>query len=59
MNLEKCFRMSFLPRSFHDEDNQRKRASRLAMVTVLQFAEGLTDRQAAHAVHTRMDVKYA
>jgi len=29
------------------------------MVTVLQFAEGLTDRQAAHAVHTRMDVKYA
>src|SRR5256886_15483458 len=59
MNLEKCFRMSFLPSSFHDEDNQRKRASRLAMVTVLQFAEGLTDRQAAHAVRTRIDVKYA
>ena len=51
--------MSFLPRSFHDEDNQRKRASRLAMVTVLQLAEGLTDRQAAHAVRTRIDVKYA
>ncbi|TME10765.1 MAG: IS1182 family transposase [Chloroflexi bacterium] len=32
---------------------------RLAMVTVLQFAEGLTDRQAANAVRTRIDVKYA
>ena len=29
------------------------------MVTVLQFAEGLTDRQAANAVRTRIDVKYA
>ena len=32
---------------------------RLAMITVLQFAEGLTDRQAANAVRTRIDVKYA
>src|SRR5207302_8943000 len=32
---------------------------RLAMVTVLQFAEGLTDRQAANAVRTHIDVKYA
>ncbi|OLB44924.1 MAG: transposase [Ktedonobacter sp. 13_2_20CM_53_11] len=30
---------------------------RLAMVTVLQFAEGLTDRQAANAVRTHIDVK--
>ncbi len=31
----------------------------LALVSVLQFAEGLTDRQAAHAVRTRIDWKYA
>jgi transposase len=31
----------------------------LAMVSVLQFAEGLTDRQAADAVRGRIDVKYA
>ncbi|MFE2728144.1 IS1182 family transposase [Kitasatospora sp. NPDC059327] len=33
--------------------------ARLAMVSVLQFAEGLTDRQAAHAVRSRLDWKYA
>src|SRR5262245_45798202 len=32
---------------------------RLALVTVMQFAEGLTDRQAADAVRGRMDWKYA
>jgi transposase len=31
---------------------------RLAMVTVMQFAEGLTDRQAADAVRSRIDWKY-
>lgn len=31
----------------------------LAMVTVMQFAEGLTDRQAAEAVRGRLDWKYA
>ncbi|MDL5206487.1 IS1182 family transposase [Streptomyces sp. ALI-76-A] len=31
---------------------------RLALVSVLQFAENLTDRQAAHAVRARIDVKY-
>ncbi|WP_433665190.1 IS1182 family transposase [Nocardia sp. CA-128927] len=31
----------------------------LALVSVLQFAEGLTDRQAAHAVRARIDWKYA
>lgn len=30
----------------------------LALVTVLQFAEGLTDRQAADAVRSRIDWKY-
>jgi transposase len=33
--------------------------STLALVTVLQAAEGLTDRQAAHAVRGRLDWKYA
>jgi hypothetical protein len=33
--------------------------SRLALVTVLQMAEDLTDRQAAEAVRTRIDWKYA
>ena len=32
---------------------------RLALVSVLQFAKGLTDRQAAHAVRSRLDWKYA
>jgi transposase len=32
---------------------------RLALVTVLQFAENLTDRQAADAVRSRIDWKYA
>src|ERR1035437_1149643 len=33
--------------------------SRLALVTVFQKAENLTDRQAAEAVRTRIDWKYA
>src|SRR5436190_2010000 len=31
---------------------------RLALVSLLQFAEGLSDRQAAHAVRSRIDWKY-
>src|SRR6185436_1434224 len=31
---------------------------RVALVTILQFAEGLSDRQAADAVRTRIDWKY-
>jgi transposase len=31
---------------------------RLALVTILQFAEGLSDRQAAHAVRSRIDWTY-
>jgi transposase len=31
----------------------------LALVTVIQFAEGLADRQAAEAVRLRSDWKYA
>jgi transposase len=32
---------------------------RLAIITVLQYAEGLTDRQAANAVRERIDWKYS
>jgi transposase len=32
---------------------------RLALVTVMQFGEGLSDRQAADAVRARSDWKYA
>lgn len=32
---------------------------RLALVTILQYAEGLSDRQAADAVRARIDWKYA
>jgi transposase len=32
---------------------------KLAVVTIMQFAEGLSDRQAASAVRTRLDWKYA
>lgn len=32
---------------------------RLALITVMQFVEGLTDRQAAEAVRSRIDWKYA
>ncbi|NQE37102.1 hypothetical protein E5S67_04870 [Microcoleus sp. IPMA8] len=31
----------------------------LALISVMQFAEGLTDRQAAEAVRSRIDWKYA
>ena len=33
--------------------------ARLALATLLQFAEGLSDRQAADAVRSRIDWKYA
>ena len=32
---------------------------RLALITIMQFVEGLSDRQAAHAVRAYLDWKYA
>jgi transposase len=52
---------------FHDRDfadlfpvqgQPAEAPTRLALVTLLQFMEGLTDRQAADAVRTRIDWKY-
>ena len=50
------------PRCLESRTNRGRPAEtpwRLALVTVLQFAEGLSDRQAADAVRGRIDWKYA
>ena len=52
-------KMSTLLSCFPNEDGLRKRASQLALVCVFQFVEGLSDRQAAEAVRSRIDWKYA
>src|SRR3954463_11255863 len=44
---------------FPDRGQPAQTPWRLALVTVLQFAEGLADRQAADAVRARIDWKYA
>ena len=44
---------------FPDRGRPAEAPWRLALVTVLQFAEGLPDRQAADAVRGRIDWKYA
>jgi transposase len=51
--------MSFLRLSTPSADTQPLRAFRLALVTVFPFLENLTDRQAAAAVRSRLDFKYA
>ena len=43
---------------FQRRGQQAQSPGRLAWVRVLQFAEGLTDRQAAEAVRGRIDWKY-
>ncbi len=64
--LSRCAMM--LPTLYQDEPfaalfpKEGKRALapwRLALVTLMQFAEGLSDRQGAHAVRARLDWKYA
>src|SRR5882762_8281005 len=47
-------------RDLFPKDGQPAEAPwRLALVTLMQYVEGLTDRQAADAVRTRIDWKYA
>jgi transposase len=43
---------------FPERGQPAESPARLALVTVLQFMEGLTDRQAADAVRSRIDWKY-
>src|SRR4249919_3713360 len=44
---------------FPDRGQPAETPWRLALVTVLQFAEGLSDRQAADTARSRLDGKYA
>ncbi|MFI6979069.1 IS1182 family transposase [Embleya sp. NPDC050154] len=44
--------------AFGDRGRPGISPGQLALVSVLQFVENLTDRQAAHAVRARIDVKY-
>ncbi len=44
---------------YHAEGQPAYAPWRLALVSVMQFAENLTDRQAAEAVRSRIDWKYA
>ena len=44
---------------FPERGQPAEAPGRLALITVLQFAEGLSDRQAANAVRARIDWKYA
>ncbi len=44
---------------FAERGQPAQAPGRLALVTILQFAEGLSDRQAADAVRFRIDWKYA
>ena len=44
---------------FSEKGQPAESAWRLALVMVMQYAEGLTDRQTADAVRTRIDWKYA
>lgn len=44
---------------FASQGQQAQAPWRLALVCVFQFAEGLSDRQAADAVRSRIDWKYA
>ena len=48
-----------MPPSFRRMGDRSKLASRLALITVMQFMEDLPDRQAAEAVGGRIDWKYA
>ncbi|MBO8190099.1 IS1182 family transposase [Streptomyces spirodelae] len=63
MRLREEFAEVFSGEAFADLYSERGRPAvapgALALVTVLQFVEGLSDRQAADAVRTRIDWKYA
>jgi transposase len=59
MSWEVSIKIRGLLPCFLDEGSQLMRASRLALVTVMQYMEGLSDRQAAEAVRERIDRKYA
>ena len=59
MNSGTFFRDEDFLDLFSEKGQPAESAWRLALVLVMQYAEGLTDRQAADAVRTRIDWKYA
>lgn len=56
--LETIYTDSLLASLFSQLGQPAETPWRLAVVTILQFAEGLSDRQAADAVRSRIDWKY-
>ena len=59
MNSGLSMTISSLPPSSRPVGSQPRRLGASRSTTVLQFAEGLSDRQAADAVRSRIDWKYA
>jgi len=57
--LGTCYRDDDFRALFPRREQPAEAPWRLALVTVLQFMEGLSDRQAAEAVRARIDWKYA
>ena len=55
---ERSFRITTFADLFPQRGQPAAAPFRLALVTVLQFAEGLSDRAAAEAVRGRLDWKY-
>lgn len=58
-DLGELYRDEQFVRMFAQEGQPAESPGRLALITVMQFAEGLSDRQAADAVRSRIDWKYA
>ena len=56
--LETIYTDSLFAALFPERGHPAETPSCLALVTVLQFAEGLSDRPAAEAVRSRIDWKY-
>jgi transposase len=56
--LETIYADSLFANLFPKRGQPAESPGRLALVSVLQFAEGLSDRQAADAVRSRIDWKY-
>jgi transposase len=59
MRLVRYFKISSLPLCFRHAASPAETPARLALATLLQFAECLSDRQAADAVRGRIDWTYA
>jgi transposase len=57
--LGPIYRDSAFASLFPSQGQPAESPARLALITIMQFAEGLADRQAADAVRSRIDWKYA